>query len=316
MTKETDRRFVNLGRKITLFILGALLLISILVFLIGRNRDLFTHKYELSFTVPKGTGFTIGMPVKLSGFRIGRIKSISLNEQAAVDIVLQINREYGKWIRGDSRAKLVKEGLVGETIVEVTVGTPSQPLLADNGRIFFEKTTSLEEMADEISEKVKPVLIEVRDIIGYINDPNGDVKQSIRNIRRLSGNLEMTRGQVDMLLSKTGNDIGDVSVKLRTTLDNAALSVRKADRSLTQLEHRLPGILEKADRTLENLEEASDVVKKSTKEVLPRLPAILDKGERSLKNAEQVIDAVKGTWPISSRIPKPGTAVVPGDSHE
>ncbi len=72
------------------------------------------------------------MPVKLSGFRIGRIHKIALDDQAKVIVRLKIDRKYSKWIRADSVATFRQEGLVGDRIIDVSVGTPDRPALADD----------------------------------------------------------------------------------------------------------------------------------------------------------------------------------------
>ncbi|MBV5349751.1 MCE family protein, partial [bacterium] len=179
MTIEQDPRFKHLERKIGLFSLLALAGVALVVLLVGAQKDLFTPKYLLHMTVDRGTGFNKGMPVKLSGFRIGRITDMALNEQAMVEITIEIAKKYSKWIRNDSTVKLVKEGLVGDSIVEISVGSLDKPELKAGDAITYLKTKGLDELADEIGEKIKPVLIEIRDIIGYINDPKGDLKKAI-----------------------------------------------------------------------------------------------------------------------------------------
>jgi phospholipid/cholesterol/gamma-HCH transport system substrate-binding protein len=317
MVKEQDSRFSNLGHKLGIFAIFAVGLVALAVLMIGSERDLFTKKFEIRFSVPKGTGFNVGMPVKLSGFRIGRIKSLSLNEQAAVDIVLQIDRQYQKWIRRDSRVKLVKEGLVGETVLEVSVGSPAQPVLTERDLLAWEPSKTLDELADEIAEKVKPVLIEVRDIIGYINDPNGDVKQSLRNIKELSGNLELTRQQLDQVMAAAGGDVHTTMIKAATTIETSTRAVQSAERSLTIIEQRLPALLDKTGKTLTNVEQLSKQVQQASSDILPRVPVLLDKGGNIVDDAGQMIDAVKGIWPISSVVSQPGAApLLRSDSHE
>ena len=88
MIREEDARFRNLERKIGIFIATALVGIVIAAVLFGLQKDFFTKKYSLRFTAERGTGFTKGMPVKLSGFRIGRVTAISLNKLAMVDIFI------------------------------------------------------------------------------------------------------------------------------------------------------------------------------------------------------------------------------------
>ena len=317
MIREEDPRFKHLKKKIAIFAAVALAVIVGVVLLIGKENDLFTKKYELRFTVEKGTGFTRGMPVKLSGFRIGRVKSISLDEAARVDIVLQIDKKYRKWIRKDSTAKLIKEGLVGDAVIEVSVGSPSLTLLEDKDQLTYVKTKALDDIADEIAEKVKPVLIEVRDIIGYVNDPDGDMKQFMKNFNILSKNLEITRKNADSLLVKAGDEVGAVSGKLSRVLDDASVTVKSANASLVQLDRRLPGLLTNAENSLKNVEKISNDLKLAEESLLPVVPSLVKKSEEALAGTNTILHAVKGTWPVSSRIPAPQEKqFVPGDSHD
>lgn len=317
MIKEEDPRFRHLKKKIAVFAAVALTVVAGVVLLIGKENDLFTRKYELMFTVEKGTGFTRGMPVKLSGFRIGRIRSISLNEAAKVDIVLQIDEKYRKWIRKDSTARLVKEGLVGEQIIEISVGSPSMAVLRDGDQLAYVKTMALDELADEIAEKVKPVLIEVRDIIGYVNDPNGDIKQSMKNFNLLSRNLEVTRQRADSLLVKAGNEVDTVSGKLSAVLDDTSQTVKRANASLALMDGKLPGLLANAESSLENVAKISGDLRRAEEQVLPKVPSLVKQSEDALEETRGVLHAVKGIWPISSQIPAPREEeFVPGDSHD
>lgn len=317
MIKEEDPRFRNLHRKVAVFAVAALVLVAVVVVLIGRESDLFTRKIDLTFTADKGTGFARGMPVKLSGFRIGRVADIVLNEEARVDVVIQVADKYRKWLRRDSTAKLVKEGMIGDAVVDISVGSPAMPPLEDGDRLAYVKVKALDELAADIAEKVKPVLIEVRDIIGYVNDPDGDIKQSMRNIRKLSRDLDGTRRTLDLLLTRTGEDVHLLSGRLAITLDEAAKNMRTAESSLGALDRRLPAMLDQTERILDNTEKASADLERLTGHAADRVPAVIDKSERTMDDAAKVVDALKRTWPISSMIDEPDEiAVTPGNGIE
>ncbi len=324
MIKDEDPRFRHLKRKIAGFIAVALALLSLAVFFIGRERDLFTKKFELRFTVEKGTGFARGMPVKLSGFRIGRVKSISLNESATVDIVIQIDDRYRKWIRRDSRAKLLKEGLVGDMIVDVSVGSPAMPMLQNRDRLAFEKTKGLDELADELAGNIKPVLSQVRDIIQYVNDPKGDLKQSIRNIHELSARLEHTRIRTDDLLlsgksavTASTNRLSQVLAETDSRLREAGPVLAHLDRTGSLLEQRLPPLLDRIDGTMANLLEISRATAATSARVMPRIPAVVDNAEEALGRGNRIMEGVSGMWPIRNAVSQPPTdRLLPGDSHE
>ncbi|MEI6306607.1 MAG: MlaD family protein, partial [Deltaproteobacteria bacterium] len=262
MIREEDSRFQHLQWKIGLFIAIALAGVAVSVVLFGLQKDFFTKMYRLHFTVDRGTGFTKGMPVKLSGFRIGRITSIALNNQAMVDISAEIDSKYSKWIRSDSTVKLVKEGLVGDHIVEVAVGSSDKPELKENDAIIYLKTKALDELADEIATKVKPVLTEITEIISYINDPEGDLKKSIRNLELLTRNLENTRQNADTLLITASDNIERLSNRASLVLDTSYKKIDSIDlkptlakvhNTLDYIDNKLPVMLGRVDSTLENI---------------------------------------------------------------
>ncbi len=324
MSIEEDSRFRHLEKKIGIFAVVATLGFLAVVIFIGVDKDMFTQKYLLKFSADRGTGFSRGMPVKLSGFRIGRINSISLNEQAKVDIEIQIEKKYQKWIKSDSVAKLVKEGMIGDSIIEVSVGKAGSEVLNDGAFITFENTKGLEEIANDIAERVKPVLIEVKEIINYVNDPNGDIKQSMKNIREITTDLHGTREKIDELMVESRLKVGRISSDAETLMRDAGVRIKaidpvleKADRSVAAFEQKLPKLLEKAATTMDNLEKTSSNLEKITGKALPKTPVLLNSAEDALHRANKAIDAVMDIWPLKSSAPAPNEIdFVPGDSHE
>jgi phospholipid/cholesterol/gamma-HCH transport system substrate-binding protein len=326
MIREQDPRFIHLERKIGIFVAVALTCVVVAVVLFGIKKDFFTKKYSLHFTVDRGTGFTKGMSVKLSGFRIGRVTSIALNEQAMVDIFIEIDRTYRTWIRSDSTVKLVKEGLVGDNIVDVSVGSPEKPELKHADAIMYIKTKGLDELADEIAQKVKPVLIEIRDIIGYINNPDGDLKKTIHNVEILTRKLETTRQKTDSLLESTTGNINLVSNKAAVMLDSTTRKVDSIDlaptlsrvnSALDHLDAKLPGLLDKADVTLENVSKISYETRILSEKSFPRIPGLASQVEDVMFSTDRLINSLQNTWLLrDGSVPAGRQTLIRGDSHE
>lgn len=323
MIEEVDPRFRHLDVKIGLFLALALAACLGAVFYIGAGNDLFTSKYVLHFTVDKGTGFAEGMPLKLSGFRIGRIRDITLNQQARVNIQVEIARKYQQWIRSDSVARLAKEGLVGDEIIELSVGSPDRPMLEDGATLRFEKTKSLEEHAEEIAEKVKPVLGEVRDIIGYINDPQGDFKKSLNNLQVLSSELKTVRGEAGRELTATVDNLNRVISQAGGLLDHSEHSLHAfettlggVDQAVGTVQQQLPDLLARLDRILDNLEATSANLRQVAGQAAPQIPALVEQVDDTVKQTRQVLGAVQDIWLIRRHLPAEKPLIVEGDSHE
>lgn len=322
MIREEDSRFRHLEWKIGLFVVIALAGIAVAVALIGLQKGYFTKKYNLHFTVDRGTGFVKGMPVKLSGFRIGRITSISLNDQAMVDISTEIDSKYRKWIRSDSTVKLVKEGLVGDNIVEISVGSSDKPELNENDAIVYVKTKGLDELADEIADKVKPVLIEVRDIISYINNPDGDLKKSIRNLELLTRNLDGTRQHADRLLLSANSNIERVSGQATAVLDTTykkinTIDLNRVNSSIESIDRKLPAILDKTDATLDNINRISRETRMLSEKTFPRIPGLLSQAEDVMLSTDRLINSIQNIWLFrDGPSPTGGQLFIRGDSYE
>lgn len=316
MYSESDSRFQRLEMKVGVFLALSLIgLFAVLAYLAIEN-DLFASRYRLQFTVDKGTGFSQGMPVKLSGFRIGRLDKLRLNDQARVDILMAIDSEYAQWIRQDSVARLVNEGLVGDAIIEIEAGTSAAPELRDGESIRFEVSKSLEEHVNDIANKVQPVLLEVRDIIGYVADPEGDFKQSLRNINHLTRDLQGTRGRVDSLLDATSNDISSLLKQANQTFATLDQTLVRIDTILLEAEDDVPQILSKVDATLENLQHISSDVRVTADDVMPRLPHIVDNAGQVIEDAGTLVESVNSMWLFRNDEPLSAPGINPSDSHE
>jgi phospholipid/cholesterol/gamma-HCH transport system substrate-binding protein len=326
MIREEDPRFRNLERKIGIFIATALAGILIAALLFGLQKDFFAKKYSLYFTTDRGTGFTKGMPVKLSGFRIGRVTGISLNNLAMVDISLEIDADYRSWIRSDSIAKLVKEGLVGDSVISISVGSPNKPQLKDKDSIVFIETKSLDELADEVSKKVKTLLIELSDITRYINDPDGDLKKIIRNTEQLTRNLEGTRQNADRLLVSTADNVQLVTSRTTILLDSTRKKIDSIDlnptlsrvnSTLDHLDKKLPSLLEKTDTTLENVNRISYETRLLTEKAFPRIPGLISQVEDVMLSTDRLINSLQNSWLLSdSSVPVKKQDFITGDSNE
>jgi phospholipid/cholesterol/gamma-HCH transport system substrate-binding protein len=327
MIREEDTRFQHLHWKIGLFIVIALAGVAVSVVLFGMQKDLFTKKYNLHFTVDRGTGFTKGMPVKLSGFRIGRVTSIALNNQAMVDISVEIDSRYSKWIRSDSTVKLSKEGLVGDNIVELSVSSSDKHELKDNDPILYIKTKALDELADEIATNVKPVLSEIAEIISYINDPEGDLKKSIRNLEQLTRNLEETRQNADTLLITASGNIDRLSNRTALLLDTSykkidsidlAPTLSKVHNTLDYIDNKLPLMMGKIDVTLENVTKISAETKTLTENAFPRIPGLLSQAEDVMLSTDRLINSINNIWLFKDSTTPAGKQqkFIRGDSYE
>ena len=214
LMRESDPRFAHLERRIGLFLLASALIVAAAVALVGVRQGLFTPKTAVVFHDESGRDIDEGMDVITRGLRIGRVRSVRFDEAGKVVVTLAIETRHFRWLRRDSIARVATKAFFGDARIEITPGTPQAPPLEPGGVISFERDPELTEVAKKVMEEVKPVLLAVKSLVEYLDDPKGDVKQSIANVRQISAGLVDTRARVDEALARVSARVEAVAANL------------------------------------------------------------------------------------------------------
>src|SRR2546422_5487179 len=120
---NTKEKSIRVG----LLVSSALIVLMTFLFFVGSEQKIFARKNEYAVQLENVTGLAEGNPVRMSGVTIGVIHDIFLPHDAKlknVRISLMIDRKYSDRIRGDSRARLKKLGLLtGDSFIDITPGS-------------------------------------------------------------------------------------------------------------------------------------------------------------------------------------------------
>jgi phospholipid/cholesterol/gamma-HCH transport system substrate-binding protein len=275
--QNEDARFKGLEKKIGLFVLVAILGIVLTIASIGYQHEIFSPKIHLYFIAESGQDINDGMAVKLSGFNIGKVEKLALTDAAKVKVTLSINKQYMKWVRADSKARLLKEGVIGANIIEISPGTEAAAALADDTQIAFKRERGLGQVVDELYAEIVP-LIE-------------DLKRVAQRAETLLAGLPATQQKLDAVLVSAKNNFDNLE---KITASDVPATIRKLDAAILS-----------ATKSLENLEKvtASD------------LPAMTKRGREAVEGAKKIVDSVSRTWPISGAIEQPRSETLPVDSY-
>lgn len=305
--KETDPRFLFLKGKVFLFSVIALVSGLVLLFLIAKQRGLFVKMDEIYFITERATGLSTGMPVKVSGFKIGRLKSMKLQDDATVKVILSIEHSQMKWLRTDSFAILTKEGLIGESIIEIIPGRDRE--LRPGESIRFEKLKGIEEMAGELKGELTDIIKGIKELLNYINSPQGDVKKSLSNLERVSGNLIKTTESMNRLLEELQRRTVSIGDRTEDT-------IAETKKRMEELSGLINGAKESIDNISKELLETAKTIKDTTDISSKDIPVVLEQTKRSLQDLEDILQSIKGMWPVRSGIKKIEIRPIEGDTYE
>jgi phospholipid/cholesterol/gamma-HCH transport system substrate-binding protein len=121
------------------FALAALVALALAILSLSSQEAVFRDRYRLVGYYENVGGLIPSAPVWLAGTRVGRVESVKLDTredgQPAVKVVLQIDEDVQERIRADSTASIGTIGLLGDRYVEISLGSPGEPILEDGAEI-------------------------------------------------------------------------------------------------------------------------------------------------------------------------------------
>ncbi|MDP2627583.1 MAG: MlaD family protein [Candidatus Rokubacteria bacterium] len=193
-----DGRHYALQLRIGAFVVISLVVFLGIIYLLGAQARYFERKYDLVAEFTEVGGLIEGATVRLAGVQIGRVTNVALAPQAGgkVRVTLTIARRFSDRIRQSSEARIVTQGLLGDKLVEITMGMPdSRPLEPGGtlqsrepfevGRIFAEGTDAL----SAINTLVRSLQasLDRLNTAGTLEDLDAAVKSTRRVTERLEG---------------------------------------------------------------------------------------------------------------------------------
>lgn len=248
MTKKQTTQNVKVG----LFVAFALAVLTMTVFVIGQERSMFTRKTKLYTSFADINGLVVGAPVRLAGVDVGRVTKISFSDDLArsqATVELSVENEFVARVRKDSRAYIDSKGLLGDKLINLSVGSPSKPQLADGDFVEPKASLSLEAMARDLEETAASIGRAAKTAETALKDLASP--EVTDNLRRITGSLaailegvEQSDSVVHRLVydEKYADQVEGILDNLEATSEHAESASARVDNIVARVEQG-PGTL-------------------------------------------------------------------------
>jgi len=145
--------------RVGVFVLIGLGVFLAMVYALGARARLFEPRFTIHAEFTEVGGLVEGATVRLAGVQIGRVSGVHLPPQPGgkVRIDMTIARRFGDRIRTDSVARIETQGLLGDKIIEITVGTAAAPPVRPNDLLASRDPFDIGKVMDESAQVVKNV---------------------------------------------------------------------------------------------------------------------------------------------------------------
>jgi phospholipid/cholesterol/gamma-HCH transport system substrate-binding protein len=205
--------------RVGLFVLAATALMAVVIFYVTGPSAL-SPKYRLHVLLPEVDGLTVGAPVRLVGVEVGNVEKIEVavpkpgeppSKDRSIRVDMRIQKKFQDYIRSDSAAILITEGLLGNRFVDIDRGFVGRKLENEEeipGREekalkqVVERSADLMNNLSAITQQASSVLDDIRKGRGslgkflvdeaayqHLNNTLGNVDTMITNVAAGKGTL-------------------------------------------------------------------------------------------------------------------------------
>ncbi|HEV2017546.1 MAG TPA: MlaD family protein [Gemmatimonadaceae bacterium] len=203
--------------KVGVVILVALLIVAVAIVRLGQAGKLFGKRYRLVTFVANASGLRVGGPVMVAGQLAGSVKDVQFlppdnDTTRNLKLIVEVDRQLSEQVRKDSRARIKTQGLLGDKVFDISVGTPRFPALRNGDTILIAPSTDYDAVVAQASEAINQVVgltQDLKKVTGGISRGEGTLGQLVTN-RQLYDNLNSSLARTSALMAKLENPRGTI----------------------------------------------------------------------------------------------------------
>jgi phospholipid/cholesterol/gamma-HCH transport system substrate-binding protein len=217
--------------RVGMFVLVAIAAFLGMIYALGARTRLFEPRYTIHAEFTEVAGLTEGATVRLAGVQIGRVADVHLPAQPGgkVRVELNIARRYADRVRQDSIARIETQGLLGDKIVEITVGTAGAPPIRAGESIIARDPTNIADAINSGAETMKSVAAVAESlrrtaesfnqakIVEDIAAASATARRATEQFARIGAEVEKGRGWAHALIYEEPQALRRLNQLLATT---------------------------------------------------------------------------------------------------
>ena len=211
------KRDISKKVQVGAFIVIGVIFFTIALFVISSNRNMFSSTFRINSIFQNVSGLQVGGSVNFAGIKVGIVRKINIKSGTEIIVQMEVDEKVRDFIKADSKAAIVSEGLIGNKIIEITSGGISTKSISDDAYIESIVPIGAEDILKslkEVGDKASGITSDLSSIVSKVNSGEGTLGQLINNKSLYNGVDSTMRG-----FSKYAGEIGGVISSFRKTID-------------------------------------------------------------------------------------------------
>jgi phospholipid/cholesterol/gamma-HCH transport system substrate-binding protein len=225
-----------------LFVGGGLVLASVVILLIGKERRAFDRQRTYHGAFENVDGLSLDSPVRLGGLDVGHVTAITFSPDLGdkrIQVQMEISQRFAERIRADSVARVASRGVLGDKAIDVSLGSPAASVVPNGGEIPTGSSgdiSSLLKASGEIVDNAISITRDLRQGVASYTDPDlrKDIVGLAKSAKEILGEVQSGHGVLHDLIydRKTTEDFKAVMASVSESASRLDAAVGQAEQVL------------------------------------------------------------------------------------
>lgn len=234
--------------KIGIFVSLGILVLVLGIFLIGDKEALFSSTFEVKTYFKDIQGLKSGATVRLSGIDVGTVKNVSIVDDTTgrVEVLMNIKEDVARFIRTDTRASIETEGLVGNKVIVLKIGTSAADPVRDGGIIQSQEPIGFAQVIEEtqgIMAYTKEMTKDLAEIVERVNKGEGSIGKLLVDEQLYKDATQLTK-RADESLKQITDEINNLTMVFDKLGKGVETVVDNVNNVITDLDTLISGVMQ------------------------------------------------------------------------
>jgi phospholipid/cholesterol/gamma-HCH transport system substrate-binding protein len=231
--------------RVGILVIVSLVLFAVAVFFISGQGGFFTKHYHIKAYLSSASDLREGAQARLAGISVGTVSKIRISPFTdpgrAVELDLKIDRKYQKEIRADSVASINTVGLLGDSYVDISRGSPGQDVLKDGGALKTSERPSISAVVQNSNDVILNLRVlsnKLDEITAQIQSGKGSMGKLIYD-QTLYNKMDATTASVQTLVNAVQHGQGTLGklVTDETLYSRSVATIERVNQVLDDVQH-------------------------------------------------------------------------------
>lgn len=252
--------------KLGIFVLAGLLVLVLMLYFIGKNRNLFGANYILRARFENVQGLKAGNNVRYAGIDVGTVKSIDILNDTMLEVSMIIEDKMKPIIRENAIVSIGTDGFVGNKLVNISPSHLSAGLARENDLLTVKKSFDTDELLrsfNRTGQDISSLSNSIKVTFDKINKNSTlwkvlDDEQLASSLRRTAANIEQASVNTDKFikdLQMLSSDLAAGKGSLGQLLKDSSLSI-----GLKSAVVKINGVGQEAEKLAVRLQDLSSEI--------------------------------------------------------